>query len=67
MKSGKDILGGFGKDSRSPQVGRATNGGQQTPKAMPYSPPKGPIGISSPKQGSIGGTNHGKCGTQGKH
>ena len=67
MKSGRDILGGFGPDSRSPQAPRATNGGKQTPKTIPYDPPKGPKGISSPTQGSIGGINHGQCGTQGKH
>jgi hypothetical protein len=64
MKSGRDILGGFGRDSRSPQAPRATNGGQQTPKTIPYSPPKGPVGINDPKTPGLHGTNHGNCGTQ---
>lgn len=67
MQKGRDILRGFGPDSKSGSTSRASNGGQVTAKPLSYSPPKGPIGISSPKQGSIGGTNHGQCGTQGKH
>jgi hypothetical protein len=45
---------------------RATNGGQQTPKELPYSPPVGPKGQSHASPG-LGGDNHGCCGTQGKH
>lgn len=46
---------------------RATNGGQQEPKTIPYSPPVGPTSINDPKTPGIHGTNHGCCGTQGKH
>ncbi len=45
---------------------RATNGGQCVPKEIPYDPPKGPEGIMRKGVG-LGGTNHGTCGTQGKH
>lgn len=61
----KDILSQFGSDSRQPQVARATNGGQQTPKPIPYSTPKGPTSLMKEGPG-IHGTNHGTCGTQGK-
>ncbi len=61
-----EILSKFGGDSRQPQVARASNGGKQTPKPIPYSPPKGPT--SQMQQGpGTHGTNHGCCGTQGKH
>lgn len=61
-----DILSGYGSDSPSPQAPRATNGGQQEAKPLPYSPPVGPT--SQMQQGpSLHGTNHGCCGTQGKH
>jgi len=46
---------------------RASNGGQQQPKEIPYSPPTGPKSINDPKSPGIHGTNHGCCGTQGKH
>lgn len=61
-----DLPGPFrGPNSPQPQAPRATNGGKQTPKPLPYSPPKGPSGMM--KQGpGLGGTNHGNCGTQGK-
>lgn len=61
-----DILSQFGKDSNQPQVARATNGGQQAVKSIPYSPPKGPSNINDPKTPGIHGSNHGNCGTQGK-
>lgn len=63
----RDILGGFGPDSPTPQKPVATSGGAQTPKEMPYSPPQGPKGINDPKTPGIHGTNHGNCGTQGRH
>lgn len=44
---------------------RATNGGKQEVKPLPYSPPKGPTGQTRQGPG-LGGTNHGNCGTQGK-
>lgn len=45
---------------------RATNGGQQTPKDIPYSPPQGPKSINDGNGPGIHGTNHGNCGTQGR-
>lgn len=67
MQKGRDILRGFGPDSQSHQKPSATCGGVEKAKPMPYDPPKGPKGISSPTHGSLGGTNHGKAGTQGRH
>lgn len=61
----KDILSQYGPGSRQPQTSRATNGGQQTPKPIPYSPPKGPT-AQMQKGPGLHGTNHGVCGTQGK-
>lgn len=52
--------------SVNPQAARATNGGQQTPKPLPYSPPKGPTNIGDPKSPGLHGSNHGNCGTQRK-
>lgn len=62
-----DILKQFGQDSSQPQQPRAKDGGELEPDAqIPYCPPVGPSGQM--KQGpGIGGTNHGNCGTQGKH
>lgn len=55
----------WGASSSQPQKPPASNGGKQTPKPIPYSPPKGPTGQM--KQGpGLGGTNHGNCGSQGK-
>lgn len=45
---------------------RATNGGQQIPKDIPYSPPVGPKSINDPKSPGIHGDNHGNGGTQGR-
>lgn len=42
------------------------DGGKPQPKPLPYEPPKGPTGQMQQGPG-LGGTNHGKCGTQGKH
>ena len=61
-----DILSSYGPDSSQKQVPRATNGGAQTPKPIPYSPPKGPSNINDSKSPGIHGTNPGNCGTQGK-
>ena len=61
-----DILGEFGSDSSQPQAATATKGGETMAKELPYSPPVGPSGQM--KQGpGLGGTNHGCCGTQGRH
>lgn len=63
----RDILSEFGPDSPSDQRPRATNGGQQTPKDIPYSPPVGPSNIGDSKSPGLHGTNHGNNGTQGRH
>lgn len=60
----KPIIGG--PDHDSPQVPRASNGGQMSVKPIPYSPPKGPSGQMQEGPG-IHGDNHGCCGTQGEH
>lgn len=44
---------------------RATNGGQMPVKEIPYSKP--PADVPMSQSPGIGGTNHGNCGTQGKH
>lgn len=62
----KDILSEYGADSRTGGDSRATSGGRQEPKPLPYDPPKGPTEQMRAKPG-LGGTNHGQCGTQGKH
>ena len=61
-----DILSEYGRDSSAAQVPRATNGGQQQVKELPYSPPVGPSGHME-RDAGLHGTNHGNCGTQGKH
>lgn len=63
----RDILSEYGKDSGAGNKPSATSGGVTTAKEMPYSPPQGPKGISDPKTPGIHGTNHGNCGTQGRH
>lgn len=60
-----DILSNYGKDSRQTQAGRATNGGQQNPKSLPYSAPVGPTDQMHEGPG-IGGTNFGNCGYQSR-
>jgi hypothetical protein len=60
-----DILSEYGSDSSTGQQPRASNGGCQTPKPIPYSPPTGRAGSTTGP--GLGGTNHGCCGTQGKH
>lgn len=62
----RDILSEYGNDSAAPQAGRATSGGQQDAKPLPYSPPRGPSNINDPKSPGLHGTNHGNCGTQGR-
>jgi hypothetical protein len=59
-----DILNEYGKDSGAGQAARATNGGCQTPKELPYSPPTGRAGSTNGP--GLGGTNYGTCGTQRK-
>jgi len=60
-----DILSEYGKDSSTSQAPRATNGGHQEPKDLPYSPPQGPSGQHQQGPG-LHGENHGNCGTQGR-
>lgn len=43
------------------------DGGKPVEKELPYSPPQGPKGIDDPKEPGIHGTNHGPCGSQGRH
>jgi hypothetical protein len=42
------------------------DGGKPEKQELPYSPPQGPKGQSNTGPG-LGGTNHGQCGTQGRH
>lgn len=60
-----DILRQYGPDSK-PGGKRADHGGVMEKKELPYSPPVGPKGQSNNSPG-LGGTNHGCCGTQGRH
>lgn len=62
----RDILSEYGHDSSAPERSRATNGGQQSPKELPYSPPVGPKGQMNQGPG-LHGDNHGCCGTQQKY
>jgi hypothetical protein len=43
------------------------DGGKPEVKPIDYSPPQGPKNINDPKSPGLHGTNHGPCGTQGKH
>ena len=63
----KDILGMYGPDSdeNATQSQPRLSGGVKECKPLPYSPPRGPMGIMHEGQG-LGGSNHGNCGTQGK-
>lgn len=62
----RDILSEYGNDVPHPQAPRATNGGQQQVKSIPYSAPVGPTNIRDPKTPGIHGTNYGNNGTQHK-
>jgi len=59
----KDILSEYGPESKSGDK-RATSGGVKEVKELPYSPPVGP---KNKTDVGASGTNHGCCGTQGKH
>lgn len=63
----RDILSEYGPESNQHQAPRAADGGKQEPKQMPYESPKGPSNINDPKTPGIHGTNHGNCGSQGRH
>lgn len=47
-------------------MSQTRDGGKPNTKPIPYSPPQGPKGQSHEGPG-LGGTNHGNCGTQGRH
>lgn len=66
MKSGREILSGFGPDASKPQRASASSGGVTQAKEMPYSPPQGPKNINDPKSPGLHGTSHGNCGSQGR-
>lgn len=63
----RDILSGFGKDIPHPQSPRATDGGKLEVKDLPYDNPVGPSNINDGRTPGLHGSNHGNCGTQGKH
>ena len=58
----RDILSGYGPEVK--EGSRATCGGVKEAKELPYSPPVGPKNKTQP---GTSGTNHGCCGSQGKH
>ena len=59
-----DILRHYGPDTAKSQSPRASCGGVEKAKPLPYSPPVGPKNHTSPGPGLKGGTNHGNAGTQ---
>lgn len=63
----KDILDQFGPNSSGSEAARATSGGCTECKELPYSPPVGPTTFSHKGPGLANHTNHGNCGTQGRH
>ncbi len=63
---GRDILSEYGKDSGAGQKPRAESGGVTETKDLPYKSPVGPT-QQMRRQVGLGGTNHGCCGSQGKH
>jgi hypothetical protein len=78
MKSGRDILSGYGNDSSSPKRPSATTGGiKQARDVMGYCPPQGPTNINDPKGPGLHGYNcgianrpvgsDGACGSPGLH
>lgn len=62
----RDILSEYGRDSGAGDKPRATEGGCCHAKELPYDSPKGPSGQMHQGPG-LNGTNHGMCGTQGRH
>lgn len=61
----RDILSEYGPESPNPQTPSMTKNGPVECRPIPYSPPKGPMGISHCGPG-LGGDNCGNAGTQGK-
>lgn len=58
----RDILGGFGPNSRQPQVAGVDDGGifpDDVKDVMNYSPPQGPKNIMDPKSPGLHGVNQG--------
>ena len=58
----RDILGGFGPNSRQPQAPVASSGGVMpgdTKDVRRYAEPQGPKGIMDPKSPGLHGSNHG--------
>jgi hypothetical protein len=58
----RDILGGFGPNSRQPQVAGVDDGGimpDDTVDVMNYKPPQGPKNIMDPKSPGLHGANRG--------
>lgn len=65
MRSTKDTLSEFGKNSSQPQAAPASSGGCCDPKPIAnYSPPKGPTNINDGRSPGLHGENLGNCGTQ---
>lgn len=62
-----DILSEYGPDSAMKQEPRASGGAHMPVKEIPYSPPVGPANQYHQGPGLADHTNHGNCGTQGKH
>ena len=60
----KDIHGMFGPERKNESRPSGKHE-HTTPKPLPYSEPVGPKNRT--RGPGIGGTNHGSCGTQGKH
>jgi len=66
----RSLLSEYGPNSSQPQAGGVECGGVlpgDTKDVMNYKPPVGPKTINDPKSPGLHGTNHGCCGTQGKH
>ena len=63
----RDILGEFGPESPSrPNALALPTAARWSASRFPYKTPVGPMGLMH-KGVDVGGTNHGTCGTQGRH
>lgn len=62
----RGILSEYGPDSAKEQKPSAKSGGVTQCKELPYSPPKGPMGMDHEGPG-LGGDSCGNVGTQGKY
>lgn len=65
--AGKDILSEYGRDTSQPQRAGAVSGGVTQAKPLANRGPVGPKTVNNPQRPGLHGTNHGNCGTQGKH